>query len=939
MNVSIKKRIYWSFFLLVFLFVANGIASLITLNNNRKLSEHVSIVINPSLQSLENLEDLLIVSKMYTTNWVFLRSNQDDKDALKRLHEVDYPTLKVKLNLLSGKWDNKHMVDSLNKIYTGFEQLLVIEKGIMSSLNKFEDYDDPVAKLESERIIEDELFPRTSSLINALTRIVLYEQNIRTQKNQDLEESFKDLRMMITVLAITIICMGIFLSLYMARVIINPINKIRHIINDLGKGIIRKVNYKIGKDEIGDMVRSVNNLSENLQATATFATAVGNRSFDSYFEPLSSEDTLGKALIAMRDNIKSSYQKLNEAQHIAKLGSWERDVINDHVSLSDELFCIFDMDPVSFDSRFQTISQLIHPEDMENFKAVGKKYMQDHLPAAYECRIISAKGITKNISVQSQVVLDANGEVIKTIGIVQDITERKKADIALLESREQIQTIYDAVLDAVIIIDEEGKIAKWDSKSELLFGWKQDEVLGMALTETIIPHQHREGHKRGMKHFLKTGEGPILSKTIEVRALKKNNDEFDVSLSISPSFINGRYQFIGFIRDITSRKKAEVELHKSEERYRQIVETSQEGIWLVDENNKTIFVNKKMCEMFEYSQDEMLGEEIFHFMEDDWKQKGADAMAIIRTGTGGKMEFRFITKSGKYLWTNLSVNAVFDDAGIYKGALAMVTDITKRKHDEELIQKSQLTLERNNLQLERKNKELEQFAYVASHDLQEPLRTITSFVQIFKQQYLGKFDSKSDKYLTYIVQASDRMRVLIKDLLDYSRIGNNKDLEQVDSAIILHDVITDIDKAVKDSHAEIKADHLPVISGYTTELKQLFQNLIVNSIKFRKKDKPLKINITAQKKNDYWQFAFTDNGIGIDKDHNERIFIIFQRLHTRSEYEGSGIGLSHCKKIVELHQGKIWVESTPGEGSTFYFTIHSPKQKINETKIELHNAN
>jgi len=182
------------------------------------------------------------------------------------------------------------------------------------------------------------------------------------------------------------------------------------------------------------------------------------------------------------------------------------------------------------------------------------------------------------------------------------------------------------------------------------------------------------------------------------------------------------------------------------------------------------------------------------------------------------------------------------------------------------------------------------------------------------------------------------MGVLIKDLLDFSRIGHNKDMEQVDSSAILQDVIADIDKAIKDSQAQIKVERLPVISGYTTELKQLFQNLLLNSIKFRKKDVPLKIDIAAHRKNDYWQFAFTDNGIGIDKQHNERIFIIFQRLHTRTEYQGSGIGLSHCKKIVELHHGKIWVESQPGEGSTFYFTIHSPKEKLNEIKTEMHIA-
>jgi signal transduction histidine kinase len=249
-----------------------------------------------------------------------------------------------------------------------------------------------------------------------------------------------------------------------------------------------------------------------------------------------------------------------------------------------------------------------------------------------------------------------------------------------------------------------------------------------------------------------------------------------------------------------------------------------------------------------------------------------------------------------------------------------------------------LKAEEKNKELERKNIELEQFAYVASHDLQEPLRTTISFVQILKKQYLGKLDAKADQYITYIVQSSNRMGVLIKDLLDFSRIGKNQNMKEVDCNMVLQDVIADIGKVIKDSKAEIKAEDLPVISGYSTELKQLFQNLLINAIKFRKKNVPPKISITVQEKSDYWQFGFIDNGIGIEEQHNQKIFIIFQRLHTRAEYQGSGIGLSNCKKIVELHHGKIWVESVQGEGSTFYFTIHSPKGEINKSKLKLNNA-
>lgn len=226
------------------------------------------------------------------------------------------------------------------------------------------------------------------------------------------------------------------------------------------------------------------------------------------------------------------------------------------------------------------------------------------------------------------------------------------------------------------------------------------------------------------------------------------------------------------------------------------------------------------------------------------------------------------------------------------------------------------------MELERKNKELEQFAYVASHDLQEPLRTTSSFIEIFKEKYMGKMDEETDDILNYISQSNDRMKVLIKDLLDYSRIGRKPVIEDVNCNDVLEDVLADLSVNINETNTTIFREKLPEVKGYPTELKQLFQNLVSNSIKFRKPGIDPQIQISAVRNNGHWEFAISDNGIGMEETDTERIFVIFQRLHTRTEYEGSGIGLSFCKKIVELHGGNIWVKSKLGEGSTFYFTIH-----------------
>jgi len=269
-----------------------------------------------------------------------------------------------------------------------------------------------------------------------------------------------------------------------------------------------------------------------------------------------------------------------------------------------------------------------------------------------------------------------------------------------------------------------------------------------------------------------------------------------------------------------------------------------------------------------------------------------------------------------------------DEIGILANNFnAMAAELERlRKENQEVNSSLEKKVRQRTTEIERKNKELEQFAYVASHDLQEPLRTISGFVELLQKQYKGKLDGDADKFLDYMLASSERMKILIKDLLDYSRLGKEKQSMQVDCNILLKEVQEDLDKVIADSGAMVHTENLPVINAYPTELKLLFQNLISNSIKFRKPDHPPVINIGTIRENGHWGFFIQDNGIGIEKQFLERIFVIFQRLHNRTEYEGSGIGLAHCKKIVELHGGHIWAESIPGQGSKFIFTIGNELQ-------------
>lgn len=364
-------------------------------------------------------------------------------------------------------------------------------------------------------------------------------------------------------------------------------------------------------------------------------------------------------------------------------------------------------------------------------------------------------------------------------------------------------------------------------------------------------------------------------------------------------------------------KRNNIEIKEQEERFRKVIEASPAAIILMDGEKKISLLNLQTENLFGYSREELIGQTAEKLIPSRLlkRESMVDDFFSFKNRIetlGIDQNFYGITKNNKEVPIEIRLN--FIEINNQDMILASIIDITERKQQEAEIRKYVD-------QLKSKNKELEQFSYITSHDLQEPLRTVLSFIDIIQEDYKDKLDDNLKIYLNFISEASARMSNLIKSLLDYSRIGYKGVLGAVDCNVLLNSVTADLNYKIEQSQAQIYYQDLPVIQGYSLELRLLFQNLITNGIKFQKKTEVPKITISYEDQRTHWQFNVADNGIGIKEEFQNKIFVIFQRLHNREEYEGTGIGLSHCQKIIELHGGKIWVHSEDNIGSTFHFTI------------------
>jgi PAS domain S-box-containing protein len=376
------------------------------------------------------------------------------------------------------------------------------------------------------------------------------------------------------------------------------------------------------------------------------------------------------------------------------------------------------------------------------------------------------------------------------------------------------------------------------------------------------------------------------------------------------------------LRDYATQLERKVEertreLHESEEKYRDLVEDLPDVIFAVDQKGALTYLSPAVESLTGYSASELMGRTFADFLHPEDLAHAFETFQRTISGQASVDELRFFTKSGEMHWLRNSNKPIFAEDGTV-GVHGVFSDITERKQAEERLKETMADLERSNAELER-------FAYVASHDLQEPLRMVASYTQLLEKRYKDRLDADAHDFINYAVDGAKRMQNLINDLLAYSRIGTRgKPFEPTDCEAVFKAAVANLDVAIKENKTKVTHDPLPTVVADEGQLVQVLQNLIGNAIRFRGKQPP-RVHVSARPDKDKLVFSVKDNGIGIDPQYFDRIFIIFQRLH--SEVPGTGTGLAIAKRIVERHGGRIWIESQPGKGSTFLFTIPMKGEK------------
>jgi PAS domain S-box-containing protein len=525
----------------------------------------------------------------------------------------------------------------------------------------------------------------------------------------------------------------------------------------------------------------------------------------------------------------------------------------------------------------------------------------------YPLEILHKDGHITPVLYNASVYRDESGEVAGVFAAARDITEIKKAESEI----QRLANVVESSNDSIITRSIEGNILSWNKGVEHTYGYTAKEVLEKNIS-IIIPPSLKEEENELIENIKAK---KTIHENYETTRITKNGKIINVSVTISPIYDTlGNLVAISTIsRDITENKKAAKKLELANKYNRSLLEASLDPLVTIGADGKITNVNHSTKTVTGRNGDELIGTDFSdYFTEPQKAREGYEK--VFHDGFVRDYPLEVKNKNGNTTPVLYNASVYRDESGEVIGVFAAARDITELKEAED-----DLKLKLN--ELSRSNAELEQFAYVSSHDLQEPLRMIASYLQLLERKYKGKLDDKADKYIHFSVDGATRMQNLINDLLDFSRVTTQaKELHPTELEPIFKEVLSNLEVSINKNKAIISHDSLPVVMADKIQIAQVFQNLINNAIKFHSEDLP-KINISVKKEKNHWLFAVKDNGIGINPTHSDKIFEVFKRLNKKRDYPGTGIGLAICKKIVERHGGRIWVESELGKCSIFYFTL------------------
>lgn len=482
------------------------------------------------------------------------------------------------------------------------------------------------------------------------------------------------------------------------------------------------------------------------------------------------------------------------------------------------------------------------------------------------------------------------------------------------DQRDHLRTILAAIPEEIVILSRDLRVSYMNPLAAAGFHMDAGETIGMTLQDLGVPEERavlfleevvrvfaEEGVARGEYHQEENGT---------VRHL---------AFIMSPVYdrTGGVEAVLTASRDITSRVAAEEELALSERRYRSLVDLAPDAI-AIHQQGRFVYINPAGARLLgTWSADQLIGMELTALLHPEDREMISPRIREMETGaakTAPLTEIRVLRPDDVPVTVEITSAAIPYNAGL--AIHSVLRDITARKKAENDLQKAVQELKES-------NRDLEQFAYVASHDLNEPLRTVLSYIQLLERRYKPALGPDAAEMIGFIVDGGERMKELIADLLDYSRLTKGPAFGTVDCEDLLRTTLAQLDHLVVEERGRVTHDQLPCVSGDAGQLQQVFSNLVTNAIRFHGPTYP-EVHISAARSREAWTFAFKDNGIGVPADAQERIFLMFQRLHTQAEYPGTGIGLAICRKVVERHGGRLWVESGEGEGSTFFFTLPAP---------------